>query len=41
MGMESITSYSIINAESLDEAEKIARDNPFIASIRIYEIMEK
>ena len=41
MGMDSITGYSIINAESLDEAEKIARDNPFIASIRIYEIMAK
>ncbi len=41
MGMESITGYSIINAESLDEAEKIAQDNPFIASIRIYEIMAK
>ena len=27
MGMESITGYSIINAESLDEAEKIAQDN--------------
>jgi len=38
MGMESITGYSIINAESLDEAEKIAQGNPFIASIRIYEI---
>ncbi|TDJ23445.1 MAG: hypothetical protein E2O54_02535 [Gammaproteobacteria bacterium] len=38
MGMESITSYSIINAESLDDAEKIAQDNPFIASIRVYEI---
>ncbi len=41
MGMESITGYSIINAESLEEAEKIAKDNPFIASIRIYEIMAK
>jgi hypothetical protein len=40
MGMESITGYSIINAESIDEAERIARDNPFIASIRIYEIVE-
>jgi hypothetical protein len=38
MGTESITGYSIINAESLDDAEKIAQDNPFIASIRIYEI---
>jgi hypothetical protein len=40
MGMESITGFSIINAESLEEAEKIAQDNPFIASIRVYEIME-
>ena len=39
MGMESITGFSIINAESLEDAEKIARDNPFIASIRIYEIV--
>ena len=38
LGMESITGYSIINAESLDEAEKIAQGNPFIASIRLYEI---
>ncbi len=38
MGMESITGYNIIEAESLDEAEKIARDNPYIASIRVYEI---
>ena len=39
MGMESITGYSIINAENLEDVEKIARDNPFIASIRVYEIM--
>ena len=39
MRMESITGYSIINAESLGDAEKIAQDNPFIASIRVYEIM--
>lgn len=38
-GMNSITGYSIITAESLDEAEEIARDNPFIDSIRIYEVM--
>lgn len=36
--MESITGYSIINAESMEDAEKIASSNPFIASIRIYEI---
>jgi hypothetical protein len=39
MGMHSITGYSIINAESLDDAEKLARDNPFVSSIRIYEIV--
>ena len=39
MGMESITGYSIVNAESLDDAEEIAQGNPFIASIRVYEIM--
>jgi len=38
MGMESITGYSIINAESLDEAEEIAKANPFVASIRVCEI---
>jgi len=40
MAMDSITGFSIINAESLEEAEAIAADNPFIASIRVYEIME-
>ncbi len=39
MGMESITGYTIIQAESLDEAEKIAQGNPYIASIRVYEVM--
>jgi|TARA_B100001971_G_C18103222_1_gene490050 hypothetical protein len=38
MGMESITGYTIINAESLDAAEKIAMGNPYIASIRVYEV---
>ncbi len=38
MGRESITGYSIINAESLDAAVEIAKDNPFVASIRVYEI---
>ncbi len=36
--MESITGYNIIEAEDLDAAEKIAQTNPYIASIRIYEI---
>ncbi len=41
MGMESITGYTIINAENLDEAEQLAQSNPYIASIRVYEIMSK
>ena len=36
--IESITSYNIIEAESLDAAVEIARSNPFIASIRVYEL---
>ena len=35
---ESITGYNVIEAESLDEAEKLAGGNPFISSIRIYEL---
>lgn len=38
MGPEAITGYTIINAESMDAAEALARENPFISSIRIYEI---
>ena len=41
MGMESITGYVMIQAETLDEAEKLASTNPYIASIRVYEIMSK
>jgi hypothetical protein len=36
--MDSITGYNIVEAESLDAAEKLAQSNPFIASIRIYEV---
>ena len=41
MNMESITGYTVIEVESLDAAEKLAQKNPFIASIRIYEVMSK
>lgn len=36
--MESITGYNIIEAESLEAAELLAQSNPFVASIRIYEL---
>ena len=38
MNMEHISGYNVIEAESLDAAEKLAQNNPFIASIRIYEV---
>jgi hypothetical protein len=37
-GMESITGYNIIEAEDLETAVGIAKGNPYIASIRVYEI---
>ena len=37
LGKESLTGYTVIRAESMDEAEKIAKDCPMISSIRIYE----
>ena len=33
-----LTGYNIIEAQDLDEAEQLAKGNPFITSIRIYEI---
>ena len=36
--MDSITGYNIIEAEDLDAAEALAKSNPFIASVRVYEI---
>ncbi|MEO6445811.1 MAG: YciI family protein [Gemmatimonadaceae bacterium] len=35
---ESITGYNIVEAEDLDAAERLAEGNPFISSIRIYEM---
>lgn len=34
---DSITGYTVIKAESLDEAEKIARECPIVACTRVYE----
>ena len=39
LGLDSITGYVIINAENLDEAEKIAKTCPIITGMRVYEAM--
>ncbi len=36
--MDCITGYNIIEAEDFEAAEKIAQTNPFISSIRVYEL---
>jgi hypothetical protein len=41
LGSESITGFTIVSAGSLDDAEKMAQSNPFISSIRVYEVMSK
>ena len=39
LGRDSITGYTIIKAENMDEAAKIAEQCPFVDSTRVYEIM--
>lgn len=36
--LDSITGYNIVEAESLEAAETLARANPFVTSIRVYEM---
>ena len=40
MDPDAMTGYSIIEAENMDEAITVARGNPFIKGIRIYEIRQ-
>lgn len=35
---EAITGYSLIEAENMEEAEKIAKSCPIISGIRVYEL---
>ena len=35
---DSITGFTVIKADNLDEAEKIAQECPIVASTRVYEI---
>jgi hypothetical protein len=39
MGSDSLTGYTIINADSIDAAEQIARGCPMITSVRVHEAM--
>ncbi len=39
MGLDSISGYTIINAENMGEAEKIAKASPIMTSMRVYEVM--
>ena len=38
LGPDSITGFTIVNAANLDDAEKMAQGNPYISSIRVYEV---
>lgn len=38
LAAQSITGYVVVRAENFDEAVDMAKGNPFIASIRIYEL---
>ncbi len=38
-GRDSITGYTMIQAESLDDAAKIAGECPFVDCTRVYEVM--
>lgn len=40
MGLESITGFMIVNAASHDDAMQMAESNPYITSIRVYELMQ-
>lgn len=38
LGLDSFTGYSIVNAESTDEALELAATNPMITSVVVYEL---
>jgi hypothetical protein len=41
LDLESITGVMVVSAKNIDDAEKMAQRNPYITSIRVYEIMQK
>jgi hypothetical protein len=38
LGMESLTGYTIISADSFDDAENVAKGCPMIKFVRVYEM---
>ena len=38
LGLESITGFVIVTAESLEDAERMAQDNPYVSAVRVYEL---
>ena len=38
LGLESFTGYSILNADSTDEALELAKTNPMITSVVVYDL---
>ena len=38
LGTESLTGYSIVNAESMEAAVQLAKTNPMITSVVVYEL---
>lgn len=38
MGPDALTGYTIVDAESIEDVERLAQSNPYISSIRVYEI---
>jgi hypothetical protein len=41
LGTESFTGYSIVNAESMEAAVELAKTNPMITSVVVYELARR
>lgn len=39
MDLDALTGFTIVSAASLEEAQQLAASNPFVSSIRVYEMM--
>jgi hypothetical protein len=41
LGLESVTGFAIVTAESLEAAERMAQGNPYVTAIRVYELASR